>query len=88
MILYRPHRGSLADAMAEMQTFESVQEMFEYIIETGKRIWGIAPYDIEDLSLSEIIGDEERIGWENVKYVLTRRYGRQVYDYPQCIGMC
>ena len=30
-VKYRPHRGLLDDAMAEMKTFDTVDEMFEYI---------------------------------------------------------
>ena len=32
MIIYRPHRGSLADAMAEAKEFNNEQEMKEYIV--------------------------------------------------------
>lgn len=88
MIVYRPHRGSLADAMAEMQSFGDIHEMFNYIIKNESYVWGVPPYDIEDLSLSEIIGDDDRVGWKNVRYVLTRRCGDRVYNHLQCIGMC
>ena len=39
MVRYRPHRGSLNDAMAEMRSFDSIEEMFHYIVEEWK-VWG------------------------------------------------
>ena len=36
MIIYRSHRGSLADAMAEVKEFNNEQEMKEYIVKQ----WG------------------------------------------------
>lgn len=39
MVRYRPHRGSLNDAMSEMRSFDSIEEMFHYIVEEWK-VWG------------------------------------------------
>ena len=36
MVKYRPHRGALCDAMAEMRIFDSVEDMFHYIVEDWK----------------------------------------------------
>ena len=33
MIKYRPHRGLLTDAMAEMKTFDTIDEMFAFIVQ-------------------------------------------------------
>lgn len=87
MIIYRPHRELLADAMAEAKEFNSEQEMKEYIV---KQYDGY--FSIEDIV---ILGDpynDERIGWEDTRYVCTKRFGDQdyivKYGVPQCIGMC
>lgn len=83
MIKYRPHRGLLCDAMEEMQTFSSVNEMFDYIANK---------YSIylskEDLSVGEDLGKDHRIDWKETRYVCTNRFGSKTYDVPQCIGMC
>ena len=87
MIIYRPHRGNLADAMVEAKEFNSEQEMKEYIVKQ----WD-GYFSIEDIV---ILGDpynDERIGWEDTRYVCSKRFGDQdnivKYGVPQCIGMC
>lgn len=87
MIIYRPHRGRLNDAMAEAKEFNSEQEMKEYIVEQ----WG-GYVSFDDIV---IIGDshnDDRIGWRDVRYICAKRFGKQdnivKYGFPQCIGMC
>lgn len=87
-VLYRPHRGSLADAMAEMRTFTTIADMVKYICEQHNDVRGFTMVTPEDISIGEILGDDDRVGWKDVRYVLTLRYGKEKYDYPQCIGMC
>ena len=86
MVKYRPHRGSLSDAMAEMRTFNSVEEMFRYIVEEWGR-WG-NPFSIGDLVLTYDDGEDKRIAWKECRYVCTRRMGEEKFRTPQCIGMC
>lgn len=81
MVKYRPHRELLADAMREARLFATVEEMYEWIASEG---W-CSP---EDLSISENRGKDSRIDWEETRYVCTKRMGTEVYDVPQCIGMC
>ena len=40
MIVYRPHRGSLEDAMKEVKTFDNWYQMTHYIAIIG--IWRLA----------------------------------------------
>ena len=83
MIKYRPHRGSLGDAMAEYKEFNNISDMFKHI----KKYWGYA-IRLEDLSISESYGEDKRINWTSYRYILTRQWGDEVYDIPQCIGFC
>ena len=56
-ILFRPHRGSLADAMAEIKEFKSEKELKEYIAAKD----GIKPEDVK-ITLYSDSGDD-RIAW-------------------------
>ena len=89
MIRYRPHRELLEEAMAEMKTFETLDEMKQHIISS----WNVLDTDIpcfypEDIVIRELNIDDDRIGWKNVCYVCVKRLYNEHYDTPQCIGMC
>lgn len=83
MIKFRPHRGSLAEAMNEMKIFDSKEDMFNTIVINWD---GFISY--EDLSISEDYGKDNRIDWKETRYVCTKRIGNETYDMPQFIGMC
>ena len=83
MIKYRPHRGLLTDAMAEMKTFDTIDEMFAFIVQD----WS-GCFNKEDLSISDNIGKDNRIDWKETRYVCTKRVCSEFYETPQCIGMC
>lgn len=85
LIFYRPHRGSLTESLQELEIFTSVDEMFDFIIENQPFD---DTFDKSDLSVGEDIGPDERIGWSETRYVLTKRCCGNIYDTPQCIGMC
>ena len=84
MFRYRPHRSTLEDAMKEAREFITMDQMFDYIVNTD-------PFHLlqkEDLSISENLGKDDRIDWSECRNVLTKRYGKDVYDTPQAIGWC
>lgn len=84
MFRYRPHRGSFEDSMREAKEFITMDQMFDYIVNTD-------PFHLlqkEDLSISENLGKDDRIDWSECRNVLTKRYGKDVYDTPQAIGWC
>lgn len=84
MFRYRPHRGSFEDSMREAKEFITMDQMFDYIVNTD-------PFHLlqkEDLSISENLGKDNRIDWSECRNVLTKRYGKDVYDTPQAIGWC
>ena len=83
MIKYRPHRGGLDESMAEMKTIINIANMLRHI---EKETEGAV--STGDIIISESHGKEERIYWNSWRYVLTKRYGEEKYNIPQCIGMC
>lgn len=92
MIKYRPHRGSLADAMAEEREFETVEELKAHVWNSWNETGGIVWFNREDIVIGEILGDDDRIGWKNVRHVCVKRMGSEdymaLYGSPQCIGWC
>lgn len=87
MIKYRPHRGTLAEAMEFYQEFNNYDELKEHVVKENF-IFDRPAFDISDIVIGDIIGNDDRIGWKNVRYVCVKRYYGDVYDHPQCIGMC
>ena len=85
MVKYRPQRGGLAEAMAEMKVFETVEEMKEYISKTSDEYFRI---ETDDIVIKEPHGNDWRINWLDVRYVCTRKLGTQTYDPPLAIGYC
>lgn len=83
MVIYRPHRGSLEQAMAEAREFNGIKEMKEAIVAS----WNGA-FDVADVVVKRKSVNDTRIGWEDTKYVCVKRIGNEKYRTPQCIGMC
>ena len=83
MIKYRPHCGSLADSMKGYKEFATITDMLKYIEDTSNGC-----VSMTDVSISESQGKDERIGWNSLRYISTKKYGCETFAYPQCIGMC
>lgn len=87
MIIYRPHRGSLSEAMDEAKEFKDIQEMKEFIVKE----WD-GYFSVEDIVIEGKPTNDERIGWQDTRYVCSKRFGNQdniaIYGVAQCIGMC
>lgn len=89
MILFRPIKGSLSEAMQLVKEFETENDMKDYI---SKR-WGGDYISFDDIIIDDKSFDEsDRNGWKNTKYVLTKTMGDTdciaEYGVPQCIGYC
>jgi len=92
MIIYRPHRGQLVDAMSEAKEFNSFEDMKQYIYNE----WNIFKQEL--FTIDDIVIDEshkmndERNGWKDTMHVCIKRCGEEdyikLYGCPQCIGMC
>lgn len=95
MIIFRPNRRMLDEAMAEAKKFDTVEEMKEHIVKVWHEGWD-GPEEL--FTVDDIVIDEksavkdDRIGWEDSMYVCVKRMGKtdyiKTYGIPQCIGMC
>ena len=92
MIKYRPHRGSLGEAMKEAREFETTEEMKKFIMNDWNNSGFGNLFDINDIVIGDVLGDDDRIGWKNVRHVCIKRIGdadyMKAYGSPQCIGWC
>lgn len=95
MIIFRPNRRMLDEAMAEAKKFDTVEEMKEHIVKVWHEGWD-GPEEL--FTVDDIVIDEksavkdDRIGWEDSMYVCVKQMGKtdyiKKYGIPQCIGMC
>lgn len=81
MIIYRPQRLLLDEAMAEKKEFSSIKEMLEYLVKEHKNAFGI-----NDIFISYYCYDE-RISWETF-IVTVAKYADEIFEHPQAIGFC
>lgn len=90
MLIYRPHRDSLAEAMAEAKTFNSFDEIKEYVANKWNSVWGYQILSPDNIVLDEEFHNDDRIGWKDVRYLCTKKLGdedyMEEYGNPQCIG--
>ena len=92
-ILYRDHRGSIAEAMETIREYCSIEEMKISIAANYNKLhrevgFSIEAFSAEDISVGDNIGSDGRIGWTNTHYVCIRRLGNEVFEVPQVIGFC
>lgn len=87
MIIYRPHRGGLAEAMAEAEEFDSIEDIKKHLVEKHKDAEFGEMFNQDDIVIGEERGADLRIGWYNVCYVYVKRYGKN-YNDGLIIGMC
>lgn len=92
MIVYRPHRGSLEDAMKEVKTFDNWYQMTHYIANNWNLAVGKKVIDPDDIVMADNTVNDDRVGWKDVHAVLVTRIGNEnfmeTYEHPQCIGYC
>jgi hypothetical protein len=79
MIAYRPHRGSLADAMKEARTFLNEWQMKRYVANNWNLAIGRKVLDTEDIIIDSESTDDDRVGWKNVHMVCAARIGNEDY---------
>ena len=87
MIKYRPHRAYLDESMELAKEFDSLDQMYDYIVKEWNAIENNL-FFFFFLSVSKDSYKDDRIDWKETRYVCTRRMGKDLYDTPQCIGMC
>ena len=65
-VQYRPHRGSLAEAMKEVKTFHFFSEFVDFLREDLAQF--VAPLEVGKLMIN-YYGFDDRIGWPT--YIVT-----------------
>lgn len=95
MYIFRPHRRTVDEAMAEAKEFETVEAMKEHIVKLWHEGWDGPKelFTVDDIVINENSAvNDERIGWEDSMYVCIKRLGDEdyikMYGTAQCIGMC
>ena len=87
MIIYRPHRSTLSQAMSEAKEFDNEDDMKNYILKDWDGLFSFDDIVIDDKSVKD-----DRIGWNDSRYVCMKRCGKndyiKLYGVPRCIGMC
>jgi hypothetical protein len=73
-VKYRPHRGGLAEAMAEMVEVKDKAHLERYLLASAP-LW--RPF--ESITIEPYSGADDRIGWDSTWIVMGRWNGK---DYP------
>jgi hypothetical protein len=87
MIIFRPQRGTLVESMRAAEEFGSLAKMKKHIVDEANH-HGKDNLSIDDIIISETNGRDSRCGWWDSSCVCVKRYGKEIYDSPQCIGVC
>ncbi len=88
MLKYKPIK-SIGAASEAVQEFTNLEEMMSYVYDYYNVIQG--SYNLfsrEDFIIHGYKGDDSSTGWKNTFGVCIRRCGDELYDEPQCIGIC
>ena len=81
-VIFRFHNNeTVFESVKSAKIFNSLSDMKEYIADKGF----MSPEDIV-IEVESI--NDDRIGWEDCRYVCTKRFGNRIYAHPQCIGYC
>ena len=93
MIIYRPHAGTLEDAMRQKMEFHDFDEMKSYIVDQWTHsCFGRSPFDVDDIIIENESVDDHRNGWHDTRHVCVSRFGDcnylALFGAPQCIGWC
>lgn len=83
MLMYRPCRETYEESLKDVAMFESVETMFYQIYE-GDEFSVREVISKSILSIGDPIGDDDQIGWKDVKPVFLNLPGEE----QKCIGYC
>lgn len=95
-VIYRPHKGSLSEAMKAVMEFDTFKDLQKYIVKDMERFLKLNECEI--VPGGRPVSDD-RIGWKDSDYLCIDGYNEikdkegyelyfgDRYEYPQCIGM-
>ena len=90
MIRYRPHRSSLSASLKEEQIFDSLDEMFSYLLGYCGRLVRFmsagAPFMSFAISISEHGHPNPMVGYKKEHKVLISRTADKFHGVSFCIG--
>ncbi len=72
MVIYRPNRGMLSEAMKQAREFDSRESMLEYVCQEHNKEFSWFQITPEEIYL-ENYGTDERVGWHNCYMLLFER---------------
>lgn len=96
-ILYRDHRGALDEAMKTIREYRTIDDLKVGITEAYNKLrpdlgFRGDAFSVDDISISDDLGPDDRIAWPNTHYVCIRRMGDDdfvaKYGSPRAIGFC
>lgn len=92
MIIFRPHRSSLAASMQEAKEFENVDAMIAYIAAEWNKNYPSPLFTEDDITICGNPMSDLRISWWDQQYVCVNRMGDrdfiELHGTPLCIGWC
>lgn len=83
--LYRPHKGTLKRAMEESVIFSNIEDVKIHVVRKSN-IFFEDSVTVEDIIIGGAIGDDKRIKCKNVRPILAKSFGGEVYEHPICVG--
>lgn len=86
LYIYRPHRGSLDEAMQQAQEFETLEALLEHIVKENTIFDGVPAFEKGDIVIGSETINDYRIGWQDTRHVCVKKYYNEKYIIPQCIG--
>lgn len=79
MIKFRPQWQPLSRSIKEEKIFDSMEDMKQYVFDCCQHFFSYvgnrSPFAIEDIEISEIIGNDDRTGWKNVRRIIVKDRG-------------
>lgn len=73
MIIYRPYRASLSDALSEVKEFSTWQELKDHVALTWNSM-GFEQVTSSEVTIKDDSIEDERIGWKDTRMVLCKGY--------------
>lgn len=76
MVIFRPHRGGLKEAMKEAMEFDSIDEMLKYICAEHNAAVPFFKIKTSDIYIEDMKDSDERVGWHNLYYLIFERWSK------------